>query len=184
MCLFGSTSPSYLILQSLDLCAGTLAGDWPARLADCIARLDRLKETLSGLCPGFVRPCEPLKLVLDGAAAGRSGSALADLFRAHRVECEYADTRYLVLMFTPDNLPRDFARVEEAAREAVAIRAGNRTPVSCPTGCGTTWPGRQSPPAPSARRCLRPRSGSRPGKRWAGSAPCPRWPVPPPSPLR
>ena len=153
MCLFGSTSPSYLILQSLDLCAGVLAGDWPARLAGCIARLDRLKETLSGLCPGFVRPCEPLKLVLDGAAAGRSGSALADLFRAHRVECEYADTRYLVLMFTPDNLPRDFARVEEAAREAVAHPGREQDPGVLPDGLWTDL-ARQAKPACTIRQAV------------------------------
>ena len=134
LCLFGSTSPSYLILQSLDLCAGALAGDWPARLADCVARLDELKERLSALCPGLVRPCEPLKLVLDGAAVGRSGSALAELFRAHRVECEYADTRYLVLMFTPGNLSRDFARVEEAARQAIARPGKEQDPGVLPAG--------------------------------------------------
>ena len=153
MCLFGSTSPSYLILQSLDLCAGALAGDWPARLADCIARLDALKERLSALCPGFVRPCEPLKLVLDGAAAGRSGSALADLFRAHRVECEYADTRYLVLMFTPDNLPRDFARVEEAAREAVAHPGREQDPGVLPDGLWTDL-ARQARPACTIRQAV------------------------------
>lgn len=128
MCLFGSTSPSYLILQSLDLCAGALAGDWPARLADCVARLDGLKQDLSGLCPGLVRPSEPLKLVLDGAAVGRSGGALADLFRAHRVECEYADTRYLVLMFAPGNLPRDFDRVRAAAARAVSCPGTDSAP--------------------------------------------------------
>ena len=153
MCLFGSTSPSYLILQSLDLCAGALAGDWPARLADCIARLDAMKERLSALCPGFVRPCEPLKLVLDGAAAGRSGSALADLFRAHRVECEYADTRYLVLMFSPDNLPRDFARVEEAAREAIAHPGREQDPGVLPDGLWTDL-ARQAKPACTIRQAV------------------------------
>ena len=125
MCLFGSTSPSYLILQSLDLCAGALAGDWPARLADCIRALDALKAQLDARCPGLVRPSEPLKLVLDGAAAGRSGQELAELFRAHRVECEYADPRYLVLMFTPHNPPRDFDRVRDAAQSATGFFASS-----------------------------------------------------------
>ena len=78
MCLFGSTSPSYLILQSLDLCAAALAGDWPDRLAACIGAVDRLKRDLDALCSGLVRPSEPLKAVLDAGALGCTGQALAD----------------------------------------------------------------------------------------------------------
>ena len=132
MCLFGSTSPSYLILQSLDLCAAALAGDWPARLAACIGEVEALKRDLTALCPGLVRPSEPLKLVLDGAAAGRSGQELAEVFRAHRVECEYADPRYLVLMFTPHNPPRDFDRVLDAALDAIAHPGTGEGPAALP----------------------------------------------------
>ena len=167
MCLFGSTSPSYLILQSLDLCAGALAGDWPARLADCVARLDGLKQDLSGLCPGLVRPSEPLKLVLDGAAVGRSGGALADLFRAHRVECEYADTRYLVLMFAPDNLPRDFDRVRAAAARAVSCPGTDSAPGDLSPA---VWPAlaRQARPACSIRQAVFARQERIPARDAAG----------------
>jgi hypothetical protein len=34
---------------------------------------------------------EPLKLILDAAAAGGSGYALAEKLRLEGVECEYAD---------------------------------------------------------------------------------------------
>ena len=118
MCLFGSTSPSYLILQSLDLCTAALAGDWPARLAACIRAVDALKQDLDAICPGLVRPSEPLKVVLDGGALGCTGQALAGTLRAHRVECEYADHQYVVLMFAPGNLPRDYDRVRAAAADA------------------------------------------------------------------
>ena len=167
MCLFGSTSPSYLILQSLDLCAGALAGDWPARLADCVARLDGLKQDLSGLCPGLVRPSEPLKLVLDGAAVGRSGGALADLFRAHRVECEYADTRYLVLMFAPGNLPRDFDRVRAAAARAVSCPGTDSAPGDLSPA---VWPAlaRQARPACSIRQAVFARQERIPARDAAG----------------
>src|SRR5699024_2034714 len=118
MCLFGSTSPSYLILQSLDLCAAALAGDWPAQLTACIRAVDALKQDLDALCPGLVRPSEPLKVVLDGGALGCTGQALAETLRAHKVECEYADRQYVVLMFAPGNLPRDYDRVRAAADAA------------------------------------------------------------------
>ena len=126
MCLFGSTSPSYLILQSLDLCAAALAGDWSARLAACIRAVDALKQDLDALCPGLVRPSEPLKVVLDGGALGCTGQALAETLRAHKVECEYADRQYVVLMFAPGNLPRDYDRVRAAAADA-ARRPGEGT---------------------------------------------------------
>ncbi len=126
MCLFGSTSPSYLILQSLDLCAAALAGDWSARLTACIRAVDALKQDLDALCPGLVRPSEPLKVVLDGGALGCTGQALAETLRAHKVECEYADRQYVVLMFASGNLPRDYDRVRAAATDA-ARRPGEGT---------------------------------------------------------
>lgn len=125
LCLFGSTSPSYLILQSLDLCNRYLAEGYPARLGECVLRLQALKEALdaaahrSGACGPLVRPAdEPLKLVLDGTAVGRSGQALAQALRDEAIECEYADGRFVVLMFTPENPERDFVRLR-AAVEAV-----------------------------------------------------------------
>ena len=134
MCLFGSTSPSYLILQSLDLCAVALAGDWPARLAACIGEVEALKRDLTALCPGLVRPSEPLKVVLDGGALGCTGQALADLLRACKVECEYADRQYVVLMFAPDNLPRDYGRVRQAAAKALRRRAPGAALPALPAG--------------------------------------------------
>ena len=123
MCLFGSTSPSYLIMQSLDLCAGALAGPWPGELAACVEAVDGMKARLARLAPGLVRPAEPLKLVLDANALGRSGRALADLLRAHKVECEYADGQYVVLMFAAGNRPLDYERVEQGVKAAAQAPA-------------------------------------------------------------
>ncbi len=118
MALFGSTSPSYLILQSLDLCNRALAGEWTDRLARCVEAVEGLKAGLEAMASGLVRPSEPLKVVLDSAAVDSSGPALATALRARGAECEYADSRYVVLMFTPGNLPRDYARVRAAAADA------------------------------------------------------------------
>ena len=108
MALFGSTSPSYLVLQSLDSANAALAGDWPARLAACRERADALRETLRRR--GFgVAETEPMKLTLvtDGLRA-------AALLRAGGVECEYADEDHAVLMLSPDNSEEDFLRIEKA----------------------------------------------------------------------
>ena len=80
--LFASTSPSYLILQSLDLCNAYLADGYPARLAGSIARIDALKAALkaSGV-PVLVS--EPLKLVIDASLSG--GTAACPELPARRI---------------------------------------------------------------------------------------------------
>ena len=104
LALFGSTSPSYLILQSLDACNRLLSTDYPARLQECCDRLAALRARLNALAAaqGTALPLaldgparEPMKLTLDAAALGLTGQALADHLRQDGMECEYADPRYL-----------------------------------------------------------------------------------------
>lgn len=117
LALFGSTSPSYLILQSLDKCNQILSEGYPLRLLQCCGHLTRLRRELNEAaaakhCPGpLALESEPLKVTLDAAVLGLSGTELAEKLRAAKIECEYADPRYLVLMFTPDNPPQDFERL-------------------------------------------------------------------------
>jgi arginine/lysine/ornithine decarboxylase len=44
---------------------------------------------------------------------GLQGIDIADLLRENQVECEYADTDYVVLMFTPENSEKDYNRVAD-----------------------------------------------------------------------
>jgi arginine/lysine/ornithine decarboxylase len=118
--LFSSSSPSYLILQSLDLCNRTLAEGYGEKLALCAARGAALGDLL--LSRGF-STCgdEPLKLTLDAAASGHDGRRIAARLREHDAECEYADARYTVLMFSVENREEDFLRVEEALRQPLPL---------------------------------------------------------------
>ena len=143
LALFGSTSPSYLILESLDLCNRYLDESYPAALAETVGRVAALKEQLAA--QGWsVLPGEPLKITLCTADSGLSGRAVAQRLRSAGVECEYADPDYLVLMVSPQNPPGDFARLLTALPH-------------CP---GPVGPGAQrfvlSPPAQvlSVRRAL------------------------------
>ena len=112
MALFGSTSPSYLTLASLDLCNQTLAGDYPARLAEMAERLTQLRRRLAER--GWqVEDTDPLRLTL-AAPAGETGLSLAQRLRESAMECEYADEEHLVLMLTPANSPQELARLEQA----------------------------------------------------------------------
>lgn len=113
MALFGSTSPSYLILQSLDLCNKYLSGDYPSRLAETVERLSLLRVRLRR--DGWaVWDTDPLKLTIDCAASGQDGPALARRLREGGIACEYCDRDDLVLMWTPENSGADYRRLPEA----------------------------------------------------------------------
>lgn len=135
LALFGSTSPSYLILQSLDKCNQILSEGYPLRLLQCCGHLTRLRRELNEAaaakhCSGpLALESEPLKITLDAAVLGLSGTELAEKLRAAKIECEYADPRYLVLMFTPDNPPQDFERLSAAVLRIAEELAG---PVTLP----------------------------------------------------
>ena len=110
MALFGSTSPSYLTLCSLDLCNAYLAGDYREKLAETVKRIDMLCENLAGI--GWkISHNEPLKLTIHASACGISGTALAQRLRENGAECEFADTDDLVLMITPENSDADLEKV-------------------------------------------------------------------------
>lgn len=111
--LFGSTSPSYLILQSLDLANRYLADGYKERLAVFIKKLDALKSVLcsEGVA---VLPSEPLKLVVASSCFDMSGAELADHMRRYNIEPEFADIDYLVFMLTPDCTDRDLERLRSA----------------------------------------------------------------------
>ena len=87
--LFGSTSPSYLTLASLDLCNRYLAEGYPQRLAEAVERLAELRERLTAA--GWrVEPSDPLRVTV-AAPRGVTGQELAGQLRRQGVECEYAD---------------------------------------------------------------------------------------------
>lgn len=115
--LFGSTSPSYLILQSLDACNRYLADEARPRLADCVKAVAALKADLAA--QGWaVAEGEALKVTLRASERGWQGDALADFLRQTGVECEYADPDHLVLMVTPQNAPEDLEKVRAALAAA------------------------------------------------------------------
>ena len=124
MSLFASTSPSYLILQSLDLCNAYLSGTYRRQLADTCIQVEKLQKELETAGVHIQRK-EPCKLLVDCAYLGMSGAEAAAYLRKHQIECEFADLYDIVLMITPQNEPRDFIRI----KEALADLAGKRMPL-------------------------------------------------------
>ena len=113
MNLFGSTSPSYLLLQSLDLCNRYLSEQIRTDLANLHRRLEPVRQVLySKGIPNLSR--EPGKLTLDLRGFFRGGEAGAAHFRSQGLEPEYADGDFLVLMVSPWNGTGDLEKLSEA----------------------------------------------------------------------
>ncbi len=127
--LFASTSPSWLILQSLDRMNRELAGDYPARLRRRTEQLLKIKETLQA--EGWMLAGdEPLKLTLRAADRGYTGEELHHLLRSKGIECEFADREYLVMMPSADTPDADLEHLLSVLR-AVPRKAAlkEKTPV-------------------------------------------------------
>ncbi len=112
MSLFGSSSPSYLILQSLDLCNKYLAEDFREDLRKTVSKLNKLKNKLKALYR--ICPSEPLKLTVYTLPSGKTGFDTANYLRSRGIEPEYADMTHVMLMFSPFNTDRDLQCVYEA----------------------------------------------------------------------
>lgn len=109
MGLFGSTSPSYLIMASLDLCNQYLAAGYQKRLKEIIDLKEKYTKQLE--FHGWkVRKSDPLKLTVE-IPNSVSNQELTGTLRSCHVECEYADPDYLVFMLTPENTEDDLKKL-------------------------------------------------------------------------
>ena len=112
LALFGSTSPSYLILQSLDACNPYLEV-FGEKLAEFGPNVSALRERLSAhgyeLCG-----TEPMKLTLCTKPYGYLGTELAARLEEKGIVCEFADPDFVVLMPTPQTGEAGLARLEQA----------------------------------------------------------------------
>lgn len=101
LALFGSTSPSYLILQSMDVANPGLAS-LAGKLKEFVPRVEAVKEILSE--QGYdLYGQEPLKITLSAKPYGYTGYELSQCLLKQNIVSEFADPDFLVLMLTPEN---------------------------------------------------------------------------------
>lgn len=135
LALFGSTSPSYLTLASLDLCNAYLEDHYRERLSDTIEGLAGLSCLLRK--NGWrVEESDPLKLTVRMPGEDVRSGMLERLHEAG-IAYEYADTEYLVFMVTPENDSADYERLLAAIgrNEAPYQDKKEWSPVSCRQVC-------------------------------------------------
>ena len=110
MALFGSTSPSYLIMASLDMCNGYLGEKASVEFEECAGKIDAVKMKLSENGWAVKKDTDPLRLTIC-AGGGYSGDDIARKLRAGNIECEYSDPGYAVLMISPGNSDEDIEKI-------------------------------------------------------------------------
>lgn len=108
---FSSTSPSYLIMASLDAANEVLDTTFKNSLFECIQRVDGLKNTL--VQHGYtVLSGEPMKITISAKEFGYTGNEIANLLMECDIYPEFYDSDYIVLMPSPYNTKDDLKRLE------------------------------------------------------------------------
>ncbi len=131
MQIFATTSPSYLILESLDLCNRILSDkEFINKLDKTCKRVKKLKAEIKSIGFDVIDnpDTEPLKLVL--LTNKINGKELLYLLEKHNIYCEYADISAVVLMISPENNENDFISLLSALKEIKKLSA-NITACSC-----------------------------------------------------
>lgn len=112
MALFGSTSPSYLILASLDLCNQYLL---ERAKSDFAALAQRVRETETLLKRRGVtlleRKTDVTKITINCQGFGYYDDSVAAKLRENGIEPEYVGGGKIVLMPSPFNEKGDFCRI-------------------------------------------------------------------------
>lgn len=108
---FSSTSPSYLIMASLDAANEVLDTTFKNSLFECIQRVDGLKNTL--VQHGYtILSGEPMKIKISTKEFGYTGNEIANLLMECDIYPEFYDSDYIVLMPSPYNTKDDLKRLE------------------------------------------------------------------------
>ena len=127
MALFGSTSPSYLILQSLDSANKYISEDAKQEYLQLAKTLEKEKASLRMQGYSIVSN-EPIKFTIDCAQYGYSGVEIASVLRENNIEAEYADCYYITLMFTPKNTEKEIQTLVEVLKRIPKKQEIQKTP--------------------------------------------------------
>ena len=124
--LFGTSSPSYAVMASMDLTREYMLGEGRERIAVLAARLAALRERINrtgGLSALINRGGDPLRLCVCTAGLDLSGyAAAAYLEDSLGVVCEMADARNVLFIITPADSDEDIDALEAALEKLAQLR--------------------------------------------------------------
>ncbi len=117
MSLFGSTSPSYLIMLSTELALNWLAEEGKTAFKTLQNRVFKIEKQF--VENGFATPAsyrrDSTRIVLDTLYGGYPGEEFAALLRSFGMEPEFVSKGAVVLLTSPFNREEDFRRLEQFA---------------------------------------------------------------------
>lgn len=144
--LFGSASPSYAVLSSMDAARAYLETDGSMEYARVAARVAEIRSTYSHILkeedfPSFA--LDPTRLCVYTGAGASDALRLEDEFG---VVCEMADPRNIVFLLTCADTEADIDRLDSALESLFARRLIPRPPPKV----------RATPPFPTPRQAVSP----------------------------
>lgn len=126
MSLFASTSPSYLIMISMDMANKTMSEDYEKKVRHTSSMVDELKTNISHLGFDFSGR-EALKINIKPKSFGYLGTEVAKMLEEEGIYPEFCDRDNLVLMFTPYNSDEDFSKITSFFKRLGRTTAINET---------------------------------------------------------
>ncbi len=116
MSLFGSTSPSYPVMASMDICRDWLEHKGKKEFFRLEKRVEKIKKI--ALEKGFYIPdknlSDPVRITLGVWKLGLSGYQFRDYLYKFKIEPEFCDENYVVLIPSPYNTRQDWQRLKKA----------------------------------------------------------------------
>ena len=126
MRIFGSTSPSFVVLVSLEKCALWLkehAGEEFFKLKD---RVDKIRKKAKSILLSYPI-LDPIRITLETSRIGISGEILCSFFTQFKIEPEFVLGSTIVLIPSPFNYDMDWDRLESCIHyiyEVSSLRYG------------------------------------------------------------
>ncbi len=115
MSMFASTSPSYLILASLDYCNRYIHEEIRSDIEKNLQYIADFKERF----PFHFVSGDVFHIAINSGKSGYSGNQLAELLRKNGAECEYSDENLIILLMSPKSTHDDYIRLAYALRNAL-----------------------------------------------------------------
>lgn len=114
--LFGSTSPSYLILSSLDKANEYMTKDYKQKVCDFEKKVCGLKKDIQNF--GFeLFGNEPMKITVKPKSFGYTGKEIYKILHEKKIVCEFCDNDFVVLMLNEKMTDEELEKIKKSFSE-------------------------------------------------------------------
>jgi len=123
MRLFGSTSPSFPVLLSLDLCRAWLEEKGAEEFNKLKTRLESVKAALNET--PFIKPeglVDPYRIAFDASCLNRSDDEIYEFFHSRNIEPEFISRGAAVFIPSPFNTENEINTLAKAITELQSIQ--------------------------------------------------------------